>query len=76
MVVLFSPNAFVYPFQPTIAAWQKVFFIAAGVYLFTATFYNLFGSGQRQVWDNPMEDEKIAKKKAEKKAIKYAESTQ
>lgn len=76
VVFMCSPNAFVYPFQPTIAAWQKVFFIAAGVYLFTATFYNLFGSGQRQVWDNPMEDEKIAKKKAEKKAIKYAESTQ
>lgn len=58
------------------AAWKNVFFIAAGVYLFTATFYNLFGSGERQVWDNPMDDEKNAKKKADKKAIKYAESTQ
>lgn len=62
------------------AAWQKVFFIAAGVYLFTATFYNIFGSGKRQVWDNPLEDEKNAnkkaEKKAEKKAIKYAESRQ
>lgn len=58
------------------AAWKKVFFIAAGVYLFTATFYNVFASGQRQVWDNPLDDEKNAKKKADKKAIKYAESSQ
>lgn len=39
--------------SPTIAAWQRVFFIAAGVYAFCATFYNLFGSGERQAWDKP-----------------------
>lgn len=38
------------------AAWQKVFFIAAGVYIFCATFYNVFGSGKRQPWDNPAND--------------------
>lgn len=37
--------------------WQKVFFIAAGVYIACATFYNLFGSGKRQAWDNPSNDE-------------------
>lgn len=42
--------------QPTIGQWQIVFFIAAGVYIFCATFYNIFGSGVRQPWDNPMND--------------------
>lgn len=36
--------------------WQIVFFIAAGVYIFCATFYNIFGSGERQPWDNPATD--------------------
>lgn len=36
--------------------WQKVFFIAAGVYIACATFYNMFGSGVRQEWDNPLND--------------------
>lgn len=38
------------------ANWQIVFFIAAGVYIFCATFYNVFGSGVRQEWDNPLLD--------------------
>lgn len=38
--------------KPTIASWQVVFFIAAFVYIFCATFYNIFGSGKRQPWDN------------------------
>lgn len=42
--------------KPTMAAWQVVFFIAAGVYIFCATFYNLFGSGVRQPWDNVDDD--------------------
>lgn len=37
--------------------WQIVFFIAAGIYILSATFYNAFGSGQRQAWDNPMNDD-------------------
>lgn len=44
-------------FQPTMAQWQIVFFIAAIVYIACATFYNLFGSGERQPWDNPINDE-------------------
>lgn len=38
------------------AQWQIVFFIAAGVYIGCATFYNAFGSGVRQPWDNPLND--------------------
>lgn len=38
--------------------WQIVFFIAAFVYIFCATFYNIFGSGERQWWDNPANDVK------------------
>lgn len=42
--------------QPTMSQWQIVFFIAAGVYIGCATFYNLFGSAERQAWDNPLND--------------------
>lgn len=56
--------------QPTQAQWRKVFYIAGGVYIFCATFYNLFGSGRRQDWDNPANDEANAKKAAAKKAEK------
>ncbi|XP_068633122.1 putative inorganic phosphate cotransporter isoform X1 [Battus philenor] len=56
--------------RPTQAQWRIVFYIAAGVYIFCATFYNLFGSGRRQEWDNPAEDEALAKKAAAKKAEK------
>jgi len=37
--------------------WQIVFFIAAFVYIICGTFYNIFGSGERQYWDNPEDDE-------------------
>ncbi|KAJ6645996.1 putative inorganic phosphate cotransporter, partial [Pseudolycoriella hygida] len=43
--------------NPSMSQWQIVFFIAAGVYVFCATFYNIFGSGERQPWDNPLNDE-------------------
>lgn len=56
--------------QPTQAQWRKVFYIAGGIYIFCATFYNLFGSGRRQEWDNPANDEANAKKVADKKAVK------
>lgn len=39
--------------KPTMGQWQIVFFIAAFVYIICASFYNLFGSGERQWWDNP-----------------------
>ena len=35
-----------------------MFFIAAAIYIAAGTFYNLFGSGQRQAWDNPDNDDK------------------
>ncbi|XP_013134113.1 PREDICTED: putative inorganic phosphate cotransporter isoform X2 [Papilio polytes] len=56
--------------RPTQAQWRKVFYIAGGVYIFCATFYNVFGSGRRQEWDNPAEDDALAKKAAAKKADK------
>ncbi|KAH8395974.1 hypothetical protein KR222_000604 [Zaprionus bogoriensis] len=34
--------------NPDIWHWRIVFLIAAIVYIFTATFYNIFGSGKRQ----------------------------
>ncbi|XP_031637844.1 putative inorganic phosphate cotransporter isoform X2 [Contarinia nasturtii] len=46
--------------KPSMANWQIVFFIAAAVYIFCATFYNLFGSGERQPWDNPLNDAPVA----------------
>lgn len=39
------------------AQWQKVFFVAAAVYIACATFYLVFASGERQPWDNPLNDE-------------------
>lgn len=38
--------------KPTMESWQVVFFIAAFVYIFCATFYNIFGRGERQSWDS------------------------
>ena len=31
--------------------WQKVFFMAAGIYAVGAVVYLIFGTGQRQIWD-------------------------
>ncbi|XP_050096909.1 putative inorganic phosphate cotransporter isoform X1 [Anopheles aquasalis] len=58
--------------KPTIAQWRIVFVIAACVYIFTATFYNIFASGQRQFWDNPENDEP---QKSSIEAPAYAPST-
>lgn len=43
--------------QPTIGQWRIVFVIAAAIYAICATFYVIFGSGERQKWDNPESDE-------------------
>ncbi|KAH8421058.1 hypothetical protein KR222_006591 [Zaprionus bogoriensis] len=43
--------------NPSMGQWQIVFFIAAFVYIICGTFYNIFGSGERQFWDNPENDE-------------------
>ncbi|KAH8309436.1 putative inorganic phosphate cotransporter isoform X1 [Drosophila kikkawai] len=45
------------PSKPMMGQWQIVFFIAAFVYIICGTFYNIFGSGERQFWDNPEDDE-------------------
>ncbi|KAF2885040.1 hypothetical protein ILUMI_21156 [Ignelater luminosus] len=44
--------------EPTQAKWAIVFITAGAVYAVCCTFYNIFGSGQRQPWDNPENDEK------------------
>lgn len=44
-------------FQPSQAKWRLVFMISAGVYVVCTTFYIVFGSGERQPWDNPDKDE-------------------
>ena len=42
---------------PTQAKWRLVFMISAAVYVVCGIFYIIFGSGQRQAWDNPDKDE-------------------
>ncbi|RZF32931.1 hypothetical protein LSTR_LSTR014108 [Laodelphax striatellus] len=44
--------------KPTQAAWRKVFFISAAVYIVCSTVYQIFGSGVRQAWDNPDNDKR------------------
>lgn len=38
-------------------AWGNVFLIAGCIYIAVATVYNFFGSGNRQPWDNPDNDD-------------------
>ncbi|XP_063225600.1 putative inorganic phosphate cotransporter isoform X2 [Bacillus rossius redtenbacheri] len=45
--------------RPTQAAWRVVFMISAGVYILCATVYLAFGSGVRQPWDDPSQDEPV-----------------
>ena len=45
----------IFPFQPTRAQWQKVFYISAGVYVFGWMVYLLLGSGREQPWNTPYE---------------------
>ncbi|XP_067010645.2 putative inorganic phosphate cotransporter isoform X2 [Anabrus simplex] len=47
--------------RPTQAAWRVVFAIASGVYVICGLFYLICGSGVRQPWDNPENDEKTKK---------------
>lgn len=44
-----------FPFQPTRARWQKVFYISAGVYVFGWLVYLLLGSGREHSWNTPDE---------------------
>ena len=36
--------------QPSRSAWEKVFYLAAGIYAFGSVFYILFSSGEEQLW--------------------------
>ncbi|KAK0165954.1 hypothetical protein PV328_004426 [Microctonus aethiopoides] len=50
--------------KPSQAKWRMVFIISAAIYIVCATFYVIFGSGERQPWDNPDNDDRQEKKKA------------
>ena len=45
-------------FQATIANWSDVFYIAAAVYTFTATFYAVFASAELQPWEREKKESK------------------
>lgn len=47
-----------------------MFVICAGIYILCATFYIIFGSGERQAWDNPEKDDEKSRRNDEKKQIK------
>lgn len=60
-------------FQPSQEKWRKVFVLCAIIYVFCATFYIIFGSGERQAWDDPQKDQEIREKKEKKqKQLKNA----
>ncbi|XP_011343507.1 putative inorganic phosphate cotransporter isoform X2 [Ooceraea biroi] len=52
--------------SPTQAKWRIVFMICAGIYIACATFYNVFGSGERQPWDNVEKDDEKNERNNEK----------
>lgn len=43
--------------------------ICAVIYIICATFYNIFGSGERQPWDNAEKDDEKNEKNNEKKQL-------
>ena len=49
-------NLIFFPQQPTRLQWQKVFYIAAGVYLFGALVFTVFASGKEQKWNHPLQN--------------------
>lgn len=54
-----------------------VFILSAVVYMACALFYIIFGSGERQVWDNPDKDEEQKKESKDPEAgIKSLNETQ
>ena len=66
---------FIIYFQPTQAKWRIVFMISAAVYIVCATFYVIFGSGERQAWDNPDKDvDKVKRRNLE--TVKTVNETQ
>ncbi|KAH3802635.1 hypothetical protein DPMN_156313, partial [Dreissena polymorpha] len=37
-----------------LAGWDHVFYLTAGIILLATIFYLIFGSGESQVWSNPL----------------------
>ncbi|XP_043269781.1 putative inorganic phosphate cotransporter isoform X2 [Venturia canescens] len=63
--------------KPTQAKWRMVFMLSAAVYIGCSLFYIIFGSGERQFWDNPEKDEERKKKPKDAEAgIKSLNETQ
>ncbi|XP_051157227.1 putative inorganic phosphate cotransporter isoform X3 [Leptopilina boulardi] len=60
--------------QPTQAKWRIVFMLSAAIYIVCATFYLIFGSGERQAWDNP--DKDTNENKSNLEAVKTTNETQ
>lgn len=48
--------------------------LSAGVYIVCATFYLIFASGKRQVWDNP--DKDVKENKSNLESVKATNETQ
>ena len=62
--------------QKTQASWQKVFYLAAGISLFSAITYTILGTGVEQPWgrmekEDELPAEEIPEKKKEIEYIKY-----
>ncbi|KAG7198816.1 hypothetical protein KM043_001788 [Ampulex compressa] len=60
---------------PTQAKWRIVFVLSAVIYVVSALFYIVFGSGQREAWDNPDKDEEGTEKK-ELEGVRTVSETQ
>lgn len=52
-------------FQSTKEEWQKIFYVGAGIFVFTNIIFLLFGSGNVQKWneiaDEPATPDEISK---------------
>ncbi|XP_012224783.1 putative inorganic phosphate cotransporter isoform X2 [Linepithema humile] len=65
--------------SPTQAKWRIVFIICAGIYILCATVFVIFGSGQRQAWDNPEKDDEKSRDDEDKQikiSVKIVNETQ
>jgi len=45
--------------QSTRSEWRKVFFLTAGIYVFGAAVFVIFGSGERQSWADDINQEEL-----------------
>ncbi|XP_017785014.1 PREDICTED: putative inorganic phosphate cotransporter [Nicrophorus vespilloides] len=64
---------FIVPNEYDADQWKVVFFLSAGIYIICAIFYLIFGSGERQKWDDfqPIEPVKEAMEDKEEKVEKF-----